>query len=426
MKTANGTWLALGAAALAAGVGVAAGRRGRTGSRQGVFVPPLAPDLEHLLVRVQPGDLFGHVTREAAAGAILGHGFRAGKGKYGQGVYLLCPEAPWGRVLVDGEVYQERPARVPAQDFVLRWHVGREDRRVLRVELSPGSTLLRLPEVTNHGPARSAARAILGEGRGDDWYFATRDLLGYTAETYESVNGQLLQVLLDEVGAVGVLISDLVFDETEVLITRPEALSVVRQQVQAGSRSGVVKSVGSPAGQLWYHLTDRSKFKLDSKYEPSDNALSIEDRSGRPGIYLAREVERWVNGHGYWRPFVVEFEVDPRIELDAGVHGRWGGEMFIPAASFSKLAIVRVIPIDAYARERFGEHGWIESRLGFTFDTREPIRHPGFNEPRINPYRGGYRYPGPDVRAMTPSSVRALKSDLHAFRKILKKERGGQ
>lgn len=49
--------------------------------------------------------------------------------------------------------------------------------------------------------------------------------------------------------------------------------------------------------------------------------MSIVDRSGRPGIYIATDVEGWLNGHGYWRPFVVEFEVDD------------GGEMFIPAVS---------------------------------------------------------------------------------------------
>jgi hypothetical protein len=31
------------------------------------------------------------------------------------------------------------------------------------------------------------------------------------------------------------------------------------------------------ASSLWYHLTDRSKFKLDPKFKPADNAVAIED-----------------------------------------------------------------------------------------------------------------------------------------------------
>jgi hypothetical protein len=89
-------------------------------------------------------------------------------------------------------------------------------------------------------------------------------------------------------------------------------------------------------------LTDRAKFKLNPKFAPADNAVAIEDRSGVPGIYLGTDVEKWVNGFGYWRPFVVEFKVDPSVLKDPGVHGRYGGEMFVPATSFDKLSIVRV------------------------------------------------------------------------------------
>lgn len=110
---------------------------------------------------------------------------------------------------------------------------------------------------------------------------------------------------------------------------------------------------------LWYHLTDRARFRLDPRFAPEDNAIAIVDRSGRPGIYIGQDVERWVNGYNYWRPFVVEFDVDPSVVEDPGVHGRYGGEMFVPATSFDKLTILRVIPIDAHAREVFGEAGWI-------------------------------------------------------------------
>lgn len=163
----------------------------------------------------------------------------------------------------------------------------------------------------------------------------------------------------------------------------------------------------------WYHLTDQAKFKLDSKVAPADNAVAIEDRSNQLGIYLTPDVERWVNGFGYWRPFVVEFKVDPSVLKDPGVHGRYGGELFVPAASFNKLAIQRVIPIDAYAREQYGEPGWIESDLGVEFDTGNPIPRPGSRgwSEAYKQYKG-YRYPGPDVRQMPSADVKLLKKQL--------------
>lgn len=161
---------------------------------------------------------------------------------------------------------------------------------------------------------------------------------------------------------------------------------------------------------LWYHLTDRAKFKLDPKFTPADNAISIEDRSGRAGLYLGSSVERWVNGYGYWRPFVVELEVDPSVAKDPGVRGRWGGEMFVPASSFSKLSIVRVVPIDAHAREIYGSPGWIEDALGYEFDTGDPL------PPGHYPYRG-YRYRGPDVRSMSGVEAARLKKQLRQVKR---------
>lgn len=163
----------------------------------------------------------------------------------------------------------------------------------------------------------------------------------------------------------------------------------------------------------WYHLTDRARFKLDSKFAPEDNAVAIEDRSGRPGIYLGQSVEKWVNGFGYWRPFVVEFKVDPSVESDPGVHGRYGQEMFVPTTSFDKLTIRRVIPIDAYCREEYGEPGWIEQSLGVEFDTGKPIvelGHRGWAEAWKKYKR--YHYPGPDVRVMASADVAELKKQL--------------
>ena len=169
---------------------------------------------------------------------------------------------------------------------------------------------------------------------------------------------------------------------------------------------------------LWYHLTDRARFRLDPRFAPEDNAIAIVDRSGRPGIYLGQSVEAWVNGYGYWRPFVVELDVDPSVVEDPGVHGRYGGEMFVPASSFDKLTILRVIPLDAHAREVFGEAGWIERELGFEFDTGEPIPRPGrpgWSE-TYKKFRG-YRYPGPDVRDMPLAQVNHLKRQLRQVKR---------
>jgi hypothetical protein len=183
--------------------------------------------------------------------------------------------------------------------------------------------------------------------------------------------------------------------------------------VGALALAGLARRGSRNAPERWYHLTDRAAFALDPRYAPEDNALAIEDRSGRPGIYIApaNKVEAWVNGHGYWRPFVVEIEVDPSVLSDPGVHGRWGGERFIPAASFGKLRVARVIPLDAFAREQYGDYGWIEDTLGTTFDTHAPISSGHGSRLR------GYRYEGPDVRAMSPQQIQDHKRRLRAFLK---------
>jgi hypothetical protein len=196
------------------------------------------------------------------------------------------------------------------------------------------------------------------------------------------------------------------------------ALAVAGLATRHGSRSQFTWSEehaarqAAPIPSTWYHLTDRAKFKLDPRFAPADNALAMEDRSGRPGIYLGSDVERWVNGFGYWRPFVAEFHVDPSVVEDSGVGGRWGGEMFVPASSFGKIRLQRVIPLDAWAREHYGSHGWIEGTLERGFDTGKPIVERKWNEPVKPPPFRGWRYPGPDVRDMSKVEVDRLKKQL--------------
>ena len=89
--------------------------------------------------------------------------------------------------------------------------------------------------------------------------------------------------------------------------------------------------------------------------------------------------------------------------------------MFVPAESFDKLEILRVIPLDAYAREEYGEAGWIETELEVEFDTGEPIEKGAWGRPK-KLYRG-YHYPGPDVRDMSSKEAARLKRDLRAVKR---------
>jgi hypothetical protein len=151
-----------------------------------------------------------------------------------------------------------------------------------------------------------------------------------------------------------------------------------------------------------YHITDKGNFKLNPEFEPTDNAISISDRSGNKGIYLTPNVEKWVNGHGYIRAFVAEISVDPSA-LEHDRIGRYGGEIFIPASQFDKLRVNRVIPIDALCREEFGLHGWTEQASGIEFDTGQPITAKNWEQP----FRG-WTYPH-DTRKMPADEVRVIK-----------------
>lgn len=145
----------------------------------------------------------------------------------------------------------------------------------------------------------------------------------------------------------------------------------------------------------FFHLTDDPKFALDPSRVPEDNAMSIRPRED-PGLYLGQgpdSVERWVNGHGYMRPYVAEVHAPEHLTREE----RWSGERFLPAEHFGEAQVKRVIPLDAHARETYGDHGWIEERIGTTFDTDEPFdAGPPYNRQR------GYKYSGPDVRDMSP------------------------
>lgn len=161
----------------------------------------------------------------------------------------------------------------------------------------------------------------------------------------------------------------------------------------------VTEAEGGPV--KLYHITNKANFKLNRNYAPEDNSLAVFDRSGHKGIYLTPNVERWVNGHGYIRPFVAEIYADPSA-LEHDRIGRWGGEIFVPADQFDKLKVNRVVPLDVIAREEYGEHGWIERNHGHEFDTGNEI-------PReyVRPFKD-WKY-DKDVRNMSPDEVKRIR-----------------
>lgn len=158
-----------------------------------------------------------------------------------------------------------------------------------------------------------------------------------------------------------------------------------------------------------YHLTDDPKFAPRADFVPEDNTLAIRVRTS-PGLYVAKDswdIEKWVNGSGYLRPYVAEITVPE----DAMVDERWGGEGFIPGDKLDQVTVKRLIPVDAFAREVYGDYGWVEDTLGTKFDTGEPV--PTDNSVRYaeggRPV--GYVYDGPDVRDMPEAETKRLAKD---------------
>ena len=172
----------------------------------------------------------------------------------------------------------------------------------------------------------------------------------------------------------------------------------------------VTEAEDTPDGPVkLYHITNKANFKLNRNYAPTDNAFALQDRSGQKGIYVTPSrdgVERWVNGHGYIRPFVAEIYADPSA-LDHDTVGRWGGEIFIPADQFDKLRVNRVVPLDAIAREEYGSHGWIEDSHGHEFDTGKEIPARDYYTPYQPPFKD-YTY-DQDTRNMSRDEVKRIK-----------------
>jgi hypothetical protein len=122
--------------------------------------------------------------------------------------------------------------------------------------------------------------------------------------------------------------------------------------------------------EVMYHLTNSANFKL-RKVHPANNTTL--GGVWEPGIFLARSVEAWVNGHGYWRPWVVEFDTAALEPGDLVFESGYSGEVLVKASAYSRLKVLRVVPLDAHCREVFGERGWTEDSFGTDFRSGEKL-----------------------------------------------------
>ena len=276
----NGNTLTLGLVGALALAG-AVRRRGGANTGREIFVTTLTGD-----------EVFGHVTTRAGAEAIQRQGFRVGEGKYGTGVYLLSPEEEWGRGLP--------PAATSAHAFRLRWHEGREDLRVLRVSLPAGTRLLRV--VASPGEATLEAMKILhGDAEGTE-----RGRAAWKQGREEAV----LHEDLRAAGIDGIYWVDPVWNADEILVLDPARLSVVREQVQEGSRNE------RPPEEILEAYSYGKCFWL---------ALALHERHGWP---LVAEVEtdradgaRWISHAWVEMPDGREFDIyGPQDSVD-----RFGG-----------------------------------------------------------------------------------------------------
>lgn len=139
----------------------------------------------------------------------------------------------------------------------------------------------------------------------------------------------------------------------------------------------------------YYHITDRPDFTLDPTHRPQNNTTLGGDME--PGVFMTQHAEPWLNGYGYWRPYVAEIEAPDDLSTRPGVVSQgYSGEVYAPASTYPEMKVNRVIPVDAYGREQYGTSGWIEDANGRDFQTGEPLA------PQVGniPTHPGYRYPG--------------------------------
>jgi hypothetical protein len=291
---------------IAARVRRGSARRGGANTDREIFVTTTTGD-----------EVFGHVTTRAGAEAIQRQGFRVGEGKYGTGVYLLSPEEEWGEWLP--------PAATPAHDFQLRWHEGRDDLRVLRVSLPAGTRLLRV--TAPPGDATLQAMKVLhGDAAGTERYRAAWKRDREEATLHEDLRAA---------GIDGVYWVDPVWNADEILVLDPTLLTVVREQIQKGSRAK--HDLGT---RLHTVLRENDAFRiLDRDPElngtdwgqggcavlasalhallPGSEVWAV-FHSGSPSHYLVRYEDRFYDGDGastdkeFWKRWEEEYPEQSR------------------------------------------------------------------------------------------------------------------
>ncbi len=141
-------------------------------------------------------------------------------------------------------------------------------------------------------------------------------------------------------------------------------------------------------GATYWHITDNPDFRPDPTFRPELNTTMGGQLN--PGLFLTRNPDHWMQGYGYWRPYVSEIDLPD----DVGEGSHLSPERYVPAEQYDKLKVKRTIPIDAYSREQYGESGWVENSYGKDFDTGEEFvdKQPGSLD--THKKTPGYKYPG--------------------------------
>ena len=141
------------------------------------------------------------------------------------------------------------------------------------------------------------------------------------------------------------------------------------------------------AGTYW-HITDHPDFKPDPSFRPENNGTMGGHFS--PGLFVSQHPDHWMQSYGYWRPYMSEIDVPDEVGEDF----QNSPERFITPDQYDKIKVKRTIPVDAYAREQYGESGWVEGSHGEDFETGEKFTDfaPGSRD--LHKKTPGYKYPG--------------------------------
>jgi hypothetical protein len=145
-----------------------------------------------------------------------------------------------------------------------------------------------------------------------------------------------------------------------------------------------------------WHLTDNPHFVMDPEAKPEWNSLAG-DLMGdaRPkGMFVTDDPEYWMHAHGYERPYVAE--VEGLVTNPPGTVMHKGREEFMQGQGKT----VRVLTIDEFAREHFGEPGWVEDY---------------FSE--VPPRTKFRNYVGRPVSDMSPAEIKAWEQKFAKYAK---------